>query len=161
MTRDNNLIRQGLTVSCWWCAVLSAVTCAGTTAILHSSTLAQLTKRMSLARKNEEAAANQQESEEAAANLQETKEFKESKECKEWRECNKLYYRCNAYHRCVESRFFLELLVPSFITCPISPLSLARFCPSSKVMSVSSSHHPLQCTRPIGPVKRNNYETTS
>ena len=35
---------------------------------------------MSLARKNEEAAANLQESEEAAANLQEAKEFKESKE---------------------------------------------------------------------------------
>ena len=46
------------------------VACAGTAAILHSSTLAQLTKRMNLARKNEEAAANLQESQEAAANLQ-------------------------------------------------------------------------------------------
>ena len=42
---------------------------AGTAAILHSFTLAQLTKRMSLTRKNEEAAASLQESEEAAANL--------------------------------------------------------------------------------------------
>ena len=56
---------------------------AGTAAILHSFTLAQLTKRMSLARKNEEAAANLWESEEAAASLQEAKEFKESKEWKE------------------------------------------------------------------------------
>ena len=69
--------------------------------------------------KNEEVAANLQESEEAAANLQEAKEFKKSKESKEWRGCNKLYYRCNAYHKCIESRFFLELLALS--------LSLARF----------------------------------
>ena len=46
---------------------------AGTAAILHSSTLAQLTKGMNLARKNEEAAANLQESQEAAASLQRIK----------------------------------------------------------------------------------------
>ena len=60
---------------------------AGTAASLHSFTLAQLTKRMSLIRKNEEAAASLQESKEAAANLQESKEFerieKNSKRMKE------------------------------------------------------------------------------
>ena len=59
-------VRDGRHVRC---------TSAGTAAILHSFTLAQLTKRMSLSRKNEEAAAILQESEEAAANLQEAKEF--------------------------------------------------------------------------------------
>ena len=52
---------------------------AGTAAILHSFTLAQPTKRMSLARKNEEAAAKLKESEEAAASLQESKKSKDSK----------------------------------------------------------------------------------
>ena len=56
-------------------SLLSIVASAGTAATLHSFTLAQLTKRMSLTRKNEEAAASLQESEEAAANLQKPKEF--------------------------------------------------------------------------------------
>ena len=91
---------------------------------------------MSLARKNEEAAANLQESEEAAANLQEAKEFKEPKESKEWRECNRLYCRCNASHRCVETRIFLGFLAPflyylpnfTLVTCPISPESEVMSC---------------------------------
>ena len=65
-------------------------TCAGTVAILHSFTLAQLTKRMSLTRKNEEAAANLQESkrlqlvykESKELNLQEPKESERIKRIK-------------------------------------------------------------------------------
>ena len=57
-----------------WLSIYSYA-CAGTAAILHSFTLAQLTKRMGLTRKNEEAAANLQESGEAAASLQGSKEL--------------------------------------------------------------------------------------
>ena len=55
--------------------LFGCIASAGTVAILHSYTPAQLTKRMSLTRKNEEAAASLQGSKEAAANLQESKEF--------------------------------------------------------------------------------------
>ena len=73
-----------------------------------------------------------------------------------------MYHKCNAYHKHSESRCLLGLLVlffyhlPNFtlVTCPISPEFRGN-------VLRAVSHHTLQCTRPIGPVKRNNYETTN